>query len=101
MELQPEHNFGMRVTGRTRGRTGLKVVLRVTDPEAGQLVRNLQELRDEIQIQVQQTQWLQLSGESAVNIVSGNPVEQCCRNYMQIFHKNPFAYHDYAPLRAR
>uniref|UniRef100_A0A8D3D5Y6 Nucleoporin 210 n=1 Tax=Scophthalmus maximus TaxID=52904 RepID=A0A8D3D5Y6_SCOMX len=52
IELQPEHNFGMRVTGRTRGRTGLKVVLRVTDPEAGQLVGNLQELRDEIQIQV-------------------------------------------------
>ncbi|AWP09921.1 putative nuclear pore membrane glycoprotein 210 [Scophthalmus maximus] len=52
VELQPEHNFGMRVTGRTRGRTGLKVVLRVTDPEAGQLVGNLQELRDEIQIQV-------------------------------------------------
>lgn len=52
MELQSEHNFGMRVTGRTRGRTGLKVVLRVTDPDAGQLVGNLQELTDEIQIQV-------------------------------------------------
>uniref|UniRef100_A0A7N6FI99 BIG2 domain-containing protein n=1 Tax=Anabas testudineus TaxID=64144 RepID=A0A7N6FI99_ANATE len=51
-ELQSEHNFGMTVTGKTRGRTGLKVVLRVTDPEAGQLVDNLQELRDEIQIQV-------------------------------------------------
>uniref|UniRef100_A0A8D0CQP8 Nucleoporin 210 n=1 Tax=Sander lucioperca TaxID=283035 RepID=A0A8D0CQP8_SANLU len=48
----PQHNFGMRVTGRTRGRTGLKVVLRVTDPKAGQLVGNLQELTDEIQIQV-------------------------------------------------
>uniref|UniRef100_A0A4W6EQI1 Nucleoporin 210 n=1 Tax=Lates calcarifer TaxID=8187 RepID=A0A4W6EQI1_LATCA len=52
MELQSEHNFGMRVTGKTRGRTGLKVVLRTTSPEAGQLVGNLQELRDEIQIQV-------------------------------------------------
>uniref|UniRef100_A0A7N6AN17 BIG2 domain-containing protein n=1 Tax=Anabas testudineus TaxID=64144 RepID=A0A7N6AN17_ANATE len=52
VELQSEHNFGMTVTGKTRGRTGLKVVLRVTDPEAGQLVDNLQELRDEIQIQV-------------------------------------------------
>lgn len=52
VELQSEHNFGMRVTGRTRGRTGLKVVLRVTDPAAGQLVGNLQELTDEIQIQV-------------------------------------------------
>uniref|UniRef100_UPI0037E7A905 nuclear pore membrane glycoprotein 210 n=1 Tax=Semicossyphus pulcher TaxID=241346 RepID=UPI0037E7A905 len=52
VEPQSEHNFGMRVTGRTRGRTGLKVVLRVTDPQAGQLVGNLQELSDEIQIQV-------------------------------------------------
>ncbi|XP_041655352.1 nuclear pore membrane glycoprotein 210 isoform X2 [Cheilinus undulatus] len=52
MELQSEHNFGMRVTGRTRGRTGLKVVLRVTDPQAGQLLGNLQELTDEVQIQV-------------------------------------------------
>ncbi|XP_075955942.1 nuclear pore membrane glycoprotein 210 isoform X1 [Anarhichas minor] len=52
VELQSEHNFGMRVTGRTRGRTGLKVVLRVTDPNAGQLVGDLQELKDEIQIQV-------------------------------------------------
>lgn len=52
MELQSEHNFGMMVTGRTRGRTGLKVVLRATDPDAGQLVGNLQELTDEIQIQV-------------------------------------------------
>ncbi len=53
MELQSEHNFGMRVTGRARGRTGLKVVLRVSDPDAGQLMGNLQELTDEIQIQVQ------------------------------------------------
>ncbi|GLD49968.1 nuclear pore membrane glycoprotein 210 isoform X1 [Lates japonicus] len=52
VELQSEHNFGMMVTGKTRGRTGLKVVLRTTSPEAGQLVGNLQELRDEIQIQV-------------------------------------------------
>uniref|UniRef100_A0A8C3AE82 Nucleoporin 210 n=1 Tax=Cyclopterus lumpus TaxID=8103 RepID=A0A8C3AE82_CYCLU len=52
-ELQSEHNFGMTVTGRTRGRTGLKVVLRVTDPRAGQLVGSLLELMDEIQIQVQ------------------------------------------------
>ncbi|KAF1390292.1 hypothetical protein PFLUV_G00056550 [Perca fluviatilis] len=52
VEIQSEHNFGMRVTGRTRGRTGLKVVLRVTDPKAGQLIGNLQELTDEIQIQV-------------------------------------------------
>uniref|UniRef100_A0A8C7WMB9 Nucleoporin 210 n=1 Tax=Oryzias sinensis TaxID=183150 RepID=A0A8C7WMB9_9TELE len=52
IDLQSEHNFGMTVVGRTRGRTGLKVVLRVTDPTAKQLERNLLELRDEIQIQV-------------------------------------------------
>uniref|UniRef100_A0AAQ5X8U0 BIG2 domain-containing protein n=1 Tax=Amphiprion ocellaris TaxID=80972 RepID=A0AAQ5X8U0_AMPOC len=52
LALQSEHNFGMRVTGRTRGRTGLKVVLRVTDHSARQLMGNLQELRDEVQIQV-------------------------------------------------
>lgn len=52
VELPSEHNFGMRITGRTRGRTGLKVVLRVTDPKAGQLMGNLKELTDEIQIQV-------------------------------------------------
>uniref|UniRef100_A0A3Q3XAI0 BIG2 domain-containing protein n=1 Tax=Mola mola TaxID=94237 RepID=A0A3Q3XAI0_MOLML len=52
VELQSEHNFGMKVTGRTRGRTGLRVVLRVTDPNAGQCVSNLKELTDEIQIEV-------------------------------------------------
>lgn len=52
VELQSEYNFGMTVTGRTRGRTGLKVVLRVNDPTAGQLVGDLVELKDEIQIQV-------------------------------------------------
>ncbi|XP_068163279.1 nuclear pore membrane glycoprotein 210 [Antennarius striatus] len=52
VELQSEHNFGMRVTGRTRGRTGLKVVLRVTDPSVKQLLGGQQELTDEIQIQV-------------------------------------------------
>ncbi|XP_029363031.1 nuclear pore membrane glycoprotein 210 isoform X2 [Echeneis naucrates] len=52
VELQSENNFGMMVTGRTRGRTGLKVVLKVSSPRTGQLVGNLHELRDEIQIQV-------------------------------------------------
>lgn len=54
VELQSEHNFGMSVTARTRGRTGLKVVLRVTDHKAGQLIGNQQELSDEIQIQVKE-----------------------------------------------
>ena len=42
----------MSVTGRTRGRTGLKVVLRVTDPTTGQLAGEALELSDEVQIQV-------------------------------------------------
>ncbi|XP_054647663.1 nuclear pore membrane glycoprotein 210 isoform X2 [Dunckerocampus dactyliophorus] len=52
VELSPEHNFGMGVTGQTTGRTGLKVVLKVVDPVVGQLAGNLPELKDEIQIQV-------------------------------------------------
>ncbi|XP_035597197.1 nuclear pore membrane glycoprotein 210 [Oncorhynchus keta] len=51
-QLQSEHNFAMSVTGKTKGRTGLKVVLKVTDPKAGQLERKLLELSDELQIQV-------------------------------------------------
>uniref|UniRef100_A0A8C5D5A2 BIG2 domain-containing protein n=1 Tax=Gouania willdenowi TaxID=441366 RepID=A0A8C5D5A2_GOUWI len=50
--LQSEHNFGMRVTGRARGRTGLRVVLRVSDPTTQQLSAGLLELHDEIQIQM-------------------------------------------------
>ncbi|KAJ8016202.1 hypothetical protein DPEC_G00004740 [Dallia pectoralis] len=52
VQLQPEHNFAMSVTGKNKGRTGLKVVLKVTDPKAGQLEGNLMELSDELQIQV-------------------------------------------------
>lgn len=52
VHLQSEHNFAMSVTGRSKGRTGLKVVLRATDPTAGQLEGNLRELSDELQIQV-------------------------------------------------
>lgn len=52
MELQSEYNFGMMVTARARGRTGLKVVLRATDLYSEQLAGNLRELTDEIQIQV-------------------------------------------------
>ncbi|XP_072305024.1 nuclear pore membrane glycoprotein 210 [Eucyclogobius newberryi] len=52
VELQAEHNFGMRVTGKTRGRTGLKVFLRMKDPASGQLMDGFHELKDEIQIEV-------------------------------------------------
>uniref|UniRef100_A0A8C6Q1T9 Nucleoporin 210 n=1 Tax=Nothobranchius furzeri TaxID=105023 RepID=A0A8C6Q1T9_NOTFU len=60
LDVQPRHSevplpffnvFGMRVTGKMRGRTGLKVLLRVTDPTAQQLKGSLRELSDEIQIQ--------------------------------------------------
>uniref|UniRef100_A0A3Q2XDM2 Uncharacterized protein n=1 Tax=Hippocampus comes TaxID=109280 RepID=A0A3Q2XDM2_HIPCM len=50
--LNSEYNFGMSVTGQTRGQTGLKVVLRVLDPGFGQLGGNLPDLEDEVQIQV-------------------------------------------------
>ncbi|XP_056129550.1 nuclear pore membrane glycoprotein 210 [Lampris incognitus] len=52
LRLHAKHNFAMSLTGRTRGRTGLKVVLRATNPEEGKLEGNLQELSDEVQIQV-------------------------------------------------
>ena len=42
----------MSVAGRARGRTGLKVVLRASDPRAAQLEGGLRELSDEVQIQV-------------------------------------------------
>ncbi|XP_060793096.1 nuclear pore membrane glycoprotein 210 [Neoarius graeffei] len=52
MKLSSEHNFAMSVSGRSKGRTGLKVVVRATVPEAGHLSGNELELSDEIQIQV-------------------------------------------------
>ncbi|XP_057685549.1 nuclear pore membrane glycoprotein 210-like isoform X2 [Corythoichthys intestinalis] len=52
MALMSEHNFGMSVTGRTRGQTWLKVVVNVVDPDTGKLSGNLMELKDEIQIKV-------------------------------------------------
>lgn len=45
----------MSVSGRSKGRTGLKVVVRATAPEAGHLWGNKLELSDEIQIQVTRT----------------------------------------------
>lgn len=55
MKLSAEHNFAMSVSGRSKGRTGLKVVVRATVPEAGHLWGNKLELSDEIQIQVTRT----------------------------------------------
>lgn len=108
VELQSEHNFGMRVTGRTRGRTGLKVVLRVTDPDAGQLVGNLQELTDEIQIQVQHYVYSSLHGDTpaksnAVNIISLCLEHECFKHcisrcFIKTLYMDYFAYHGHAPL---
>ncbi|XP_077584336.1 nuclear pore membrane glycoprotein 210-like [Stigmatopora nigra] len=52
VELNSEHNFSMRVIGQNRGRTGLTVVVKVDDANAGQLAGHLTELKDEIQIEV-------------------------------------------------
>ncbi|XP_046725797.1 nuclear pore membrane glycoprotein 210 isoform X2 [Silurus meridionalis] len=52
VKLSAEHSFAMSVSGRSKGRTGLKVVVRATVPEAGHLWGNKLELSDEIQIQV-------------------------------------------------
>ncbi|XP_063064114.1 nuclear pore membrane glycoprotein 210 [Engraulis encrasicolus] len=52
VQLAAEHNFAMSILGRTKGRTGLKVVVRATNPAAGQFVGNAKELSDELQIQV-------------------------------------------------
>lgn len=62
MELQSEHNFGMMVTARARGRTGLKVLLRATNLDGEQLAGNLLELTDEIQIQVRPPVCNELTG---------------------------------------
>ncbi|XP_053337877.1 nuclear pore membrane glycoprotein 210 [Clarias gariepinus] len=52
IKLSAEHNFAMSVSGLSKGRTGLKVVVRATVPDAGHLWGNRLELSDEIQIQV-------------------------------------------------
>ncbi|XP_071611582.1 nuclear pore membrane glycoprotein 210 [Heliangelus exortis] len=51
-QLPAKYNFAMDVYGRVKGRTGLKVVVRVTDPAANQFYNMAKELSDEIQIQV-------------------------------------------------
>ncbi|XP_077585270.1 nuclear pore membrane glycoprotein 210-like isoform X2 [Stigmatopora nigra] len=58
VELKSEHNFGMSVTGRTRGLTRLKVVIKVVNPNRGQFAGNLLELKDEIQIEVYDNQYM-------------------------------------------
>ncbi|XP_051517594.1 nuclear pore membrane glycoprotein 210-like [Myxocyprinus asiaticus] len=52
VQLSAEHNFAMSVFGRSKGRTGLKVILKSSIPLAGHLQDNTLELHDEIQIQV-------------------------------------------------
>ncbi|KAL2103919.1 hypothetical protein ACEWY4_000787 [Coilia grayii] len=52
VQLAADHNFAMSIVGRSKGRTGLKVLVRATSPRAGQFAGNTKELSDELQIQV-------------------------------------------------
>ncbi|XP_043080989.1 nuclear pore membrane glycoprotein 210 [Puntigrus tetrazona] len=52
VQLSAEHNFAMSVFGRSKGRTGLRVVVKSGDLLAGHLQDGALELHDEIQIQV-------------------------------------------------
>ncbi|XP_038668645.1 nuclear pore membrane glycoprotein 210 [Scyliorhinus canicula] len=51
-QLPASNNFAMYVYSRVKGRTGLKVVVKATDPMAGQFENKVRELSDEMQIQV-------------------------------------------------
>ncbi|XP_063796677.1 nuclear pore membrane glycoprotein 210 [Pseudophryne corroboree] len=52
VELPEKYNFAMNVYAKMKGKTGLKVTVRVTDPMANQFSGQARELSDEIQIQV-------------------------------------------------
>ncbi|KAG8128203.1 hypothetical protein E2320_015056, partial [Naja naja] len=52
LQLSVENNFAVDVYGKGKGKTGLKVVVKVLDPSAGQFSFMAKELTDEIQIQV-------------------------------------------------
>ncbi|XP_056357549.1 nuclear pore membrane glycoprotein 210-like [Oenanthe melanoleuca] len=50
-QLPANYNFAVDVHGRVKGRTGLKVVVKVLDAAANQFYNMARELCDEIQIQ--------------------------------------------------
>ncbi|KAG2470444.1 PO210 protein, partial [Polypterus senegalus] len=52
LQLSHENNFAMNVYGKTKGRTGLKVVVKAINQGTGHFDGQLKELSDEIQIQV-------------------------------------------------
>eukprot|EP00079_Xenopus_tropicalis_P032145 XP_017945916.1 PREDICTED: nuclear pore membrane glycoprotein 210 [Xenopus tropicalis] len=52
VELPAQYNFAMSVWAKMKGKTGLKVTVKATDPAAKQLYNMVPELSDEIQIQV-------------------------------------------------
>ncbi|XP_028679797.1 nuclear pore membrane glycoprotein 210 [Erpetoichthys calabaricus] len=52
LQLSHENNFAMNVYGKTKGRTGLKVVVKAINQGTGHFEGQLKELSDEIQIQV-------------------------------------------------
>ncbi|GCC21839.1 hypothetical protein chiPu_0000225 [Chiloscyllium punctatum] len=51
-QLPASNNFAMFVYSQMKGRTGLKVIVKATDPAGGQFENNARELSDEMQIQV-------------------------------------------------
>ncbi|KAM4721755.1 LOW QUALITY PROTEIN: nuclear pore membrane glycoprotein 210 [Rhinophrynus dorsalis] len=52
VELSAQYNFAMNVYAKIKGKTGLKVTVKVTDPMANQFFNNVHVLTDEIQIEV-------------------------------------------------
>ncbi|KAM3914823.1 nuclear pore membrane glycoprotein 210 [Leptodactylus fuscus] len=52
LNLPEQYNFAMNVYAKMKGKTGLRVTVRVTDASADQFFGQAQELSDEIQIQV-------------------------------------------------
>ncbi|XP_064524125.1 nuclear pore membrane glycoprotein 210 [Pseudopipra pipra] len=68
-QLPAKYNFAVDVYGRVKGRTGLKVVVKVLDPAANQFYNMARELSDEIQIQVFEKLHLVTPGVEAEQIL--------------------------------
>ncbi|NXM08419.1 PO210 protein, partial [Tyrannus savana] len=68
-QLPAKYNFVVDVYGRVKGRTGLKVVVKVLDPAANQFYNMARELSDEIQIRVFEKLHLVTPGVEAEQIL--------------------------------
>ncbi|NWU82515.1 PO210 protein, partial [Onychorhynchus coronatus] len=68
-QLPAKYNFAVDVYGRVKGRTGLKVTVKVLDPAANQFYNMARELSDEIQIQVFEKLHLVTPGVEAEQIL--------------------------------